>query len=187
MPDPAGKSPPGSGVDGKNMKKCARCLEDKPKSEFYKNAAKKDGLTLYCRQCKSQMSKEYYVTNKERVKKNAAAWKEKNPDKIKEHAERERSRTYGITIEHYNNLLDQQNNRCAICREEDKSGRALAVDHDHSCCPGKKSCGRCVRQLLCLRCNSILGYIKDNIEILEAAKKYLERHSRPKNLAKNLD
>ena len=198
MPDPAGIFPPGSGVYRENMKKCTRCLEDKPKSEFYKNAAKKDGLDIYCRQCQGQMSKEYYVMNREREKKRAAAWREnnpdyrkewgeKNPDKVKEHEERKKLRRYGITVEQYNNLLDQQNNRCAICREESKDGKSLHVDHDHSCCKGKKSCGKCVRQLLCGHCNRMLGCAKDNPEILEAAKKYLERHSRPKNLAKNLD
>ena len=205
MPDPAGKSPPGSGVDRKNMKKCPRCLEDKPVSEFNKDASKKDGFTSYCRPCSNRATKEHYEKNKERYNKNSKAWKKNNPDKVKEWIEnnsdywkewekknpdkaKERTaRQYGMTREDYNNLLAQQNNRCAICREESKDGKALSVDHDHSCCPGKKSCGKCVRQLLCSGCNWMLGNAKDNPEILKAAQKYLERHSRPKNLAKNLD
>ena len=201
MPDPAGKSPPGSGVDRENMTKyCKKCDTTKPVSEFHKNAVSKDGLALYCRQCKNQMGKEWRKSNpdykkdpnylKEWRKNNpdkVKEWKKNNPDKVKEYARRGRPRQYGITIEDYNNLLDQQNNRCAICRGENEDGKALSIDHDHSCCKGKNSCGKCIRQLLCSHCNLILGLAKDNPEILEAAKKYLERHSRSKNLAKNLD
>ena len=169
MPDPAGKSPPGSGVDRENMRKCTRCLENKPVSEFHKDVKNKDGLRYYCRPCSNRASKEHYEKNKERGR----------PRRIE--------RTFGITIEDYNNLLDQQNNCCAICGGVNEDGKALSIDHDHSCCPGRKSCGKCVRQILCNSCNSMLGYARDDIEILEAAKKYLERHSRPKNLAKNLD
>ena len=147
------------------MKKCPRCLENKPKSEFHKNPSSKDGLTCYCRQCR----KEYYEKNKERSR----------PRTIE--------RTYGITIEDYNNLLDQQNNCCAICGGVNENGYSLYVDHDHSCCKGKKSCGKCIRQLLCSSCNFMLGNAKDNPELLKKAAKYLERHSRSENLAKYLD
>src|SRR4029077_2130187 len=36
-------------------------------------------------------------------------------------------------------------------------GALLAVDHDHNCCPGAHSCGKCIRGILCGTCNSALG------------------------------
>jgi hypothetical protein len=34
------------------------------------------------------------------------------------------------------------------------------VDHDHSCCQGRRSCGKCVRGALCNRHNLYLGFIE---------------------------
>ena len=194
MPDPAGKSPPGSGVDRENMTKyCKKCDTTKPVSEFHKSATYKDGVGYYCRQCISQESKEYYKKNKERLNKSAKAWREENPDYYKgcykgwkeKNPDYRIQYKYGLSQTDYNKLLEDQDYACAICGG-DNNGKTLAVDHDHSCCKGSKSCGKCVRQLLCNSCNWMLGNAKDNPEILEAAKKYLERHSRSKNLAKNL-
>jgi len=57
-----------------------------------------------------------------------------------------------ITSEQYEAMLSAQHGACAIC-ERPETGRRLAVDHDKKCCPGKYSCGRCVRALLCRACN----------------------------------
>lgn len=83
-------------------------------------------------------------------------------------------RTYGISREQYGALLEAQGGRCAGgCGATGKS-RRLAVDHDHSCCPGTISCGRCVRGLLCSRCNRFIGHLGDNPEALRGLAEYLE-------------
>lgn len=51
----------------------------------------------------------------------------------------------------------------------------LALDHDHACCPNSHSCGSCLRGLLCVRCNSGIGYLGDDAERLLAAADYLAR------------
>jgi hypothetical protein len=75
---------------------------------------------------------------------------------------------FGLTPEQYQARFDAQNGLCAVCDKpevvHDKHGKLkrLAVDHDHKCCPEQKSCGKCIRWLLCQRCNILLGIAKDD-------------------------
>ena len=84
---------------------------------------------------------------------------------------------YQLTEIDYYRLLKQQNSRCAICRELDR----LVVDHSHSCTGRhikKHGCKRCVRALLCVYCNGIVGRIENPLSanIVKAAKDYLRRY-----------
>lgn len=85
-------------------------------------------------------------------------------------------RTYGLTLVEYEAMLAAQGGACKTCGEVPEEGRRLAVDHDHSCCPGQRSCGACVRSLLCIRCNSVLGFVEDNPELIRALLGYVEVH-----------
>jgi hypothetical protein len=82
---------------------------------------------------------------------------------------------YGIGAGEYAALLEAQLGGCAICGGTNESGRSMAVDHDHSCCPGGRSCGRCVRGLLCSSCNMAIGLLRDDPERLRSAISYLTR------------
>ena len=64
---------------------------------------------------------------------------------------------YKMTGRDYAALLSQQGGVCRLCQEP-PGAEPLHVDHDHSCCATKKTCGRCVRGLLCRRCNTLLGW-----------------------------
>lgn len=78
---------------------------------------------------------------------------------------------YGIDCDIFEQLLTLQNNVCKICKQKEihkhQSGtlRRLSVDHCHL--TGK------VRGLLCHRCNTLLGIVKDDASILLAAGEYL--------------
>lgn len=78
---------------------------------------------------------------------------------------------YNITEVDEARMLSEQAGTCAICREP--FGGTPRVDHDHACCPGHRSCGNCVRGLLCNACNSALGYLKDSPDRAMAAAAYL--------------
>lgn len=82
---------------------------------------------------------------------------------------------YGINRERYEEMLTEQGGGCAICGSSNPGGRVtrFSVDHDHSCCPGRRSCGSCVRGLLCTPCNQGIGVLGDDPERLEAAARYL--------------
>lgn len=78
-------------------------------------------------------------------------------------------RLYGITMNDYNLMFVNQNGCCAICKKhQSEFKRTLAVDHNHE--TGK------VRGLLCHACNNTLGLMKENIELLNYAIDYIERH-----------
>ena len=84
-------------------------------------------------------------------------------------------RQYKLTPESYGAILDSQGGVCAICKTPPSSKR-LSVDHDHSCCPGEVTCGKCVRGLLCDGCNWWLGLINDDLTRLTEAEQYLRRY-----------
>jgi hypothetical protein len=81
---------------------------------------------------------------------------------------------FGINIEQYQKMFDEQNGCCAVCGETEteihpRSGRLrrLAVDHCHK--TGK------VRGLLCNNCNRAIGLLKDDPTVLRSAINYLEK------------
>lgn len=96
-------------------------------------------------------------------------------DKCKDEAITSRylEREYGISVDDYNNLLEKQNHRCAICGGEgflmDKTKHKikLVVDHDHKT--------GAVRGLLCHNCNRALGLFHDSERDLLSAIDYLKR------------
>lgn len=74
---------------------------------------------------------------------------------------------YGLSPEQYDALLAEQGGVCAICGGVNKGSRSLAVDHDHET--------GTVRGLLCIPCNSAVGLLKEDPDLLQNARIYLLR------------
>lgn len=83
---------------------------------------------------------------------------------------------YNITVGRYESMMAEQNGGCALCGGQPSSGRALHVDHDHACCSGARSCGSCVRALLCDLCNMTLGSARDDTALLRRMITYVDHH-----------
>jgi hypothetical protein len=98
---------------------------------------------------------------------------EKARRKLRAHANKVES-GFGIPAEVYWALYEFQGGKCAIlhCRATGKT-RRLAVDHDHKCCPGRTSCGKCVRGLLCNPHNEMFGRNGDDPDVFQSMAFYL--------------
>lgn len=84
-------------------------------------------------------------------------------------------RRFNITCEQYDKLLADQGGVCAICSKTPRANKkSLAVDHDHACCPGQMTCGKCIRGLVCSTCNLILGMVEDKPDTIVSMARYLQ-------------
>jgi hypothetical protein len=67
-----------------------------------------------------------------------------------------RLRRYGLTKKTFAKLPGA-NGICPLCLENP----ARHIDHDHACCPGRHSCGKCLRSVLCASCNHMVGRVEE--------------------------
>jgi len=80
-----------------------------------------------------------------------------------------------MTEEQFDALVKKQNGQCAVCGVKPK---LLFIDHDHACCNGVYSCGKCIRGLLCSNCNSALGLVHEKESTLIRLIDYLHSNKR---------
>lgn len=130
----------------------ARVPECHPDKKYFN-----DGLCASC----------YYHKHHKHLLEVHRQWKRKNAEHAKNY---HRQWVYGITPDRYDAMLAAQNGRCAICNEPLIK---VHIDHNHQCCAGERSCGECVRGLLCDDCNRGLGSFHDDPLNLLNAIEYL--------------
>lgn len=131
------------------MKKCTKCSEIKMVTDFPVNAKLLIGYDSHCKRCKnSYTSKESHQLSS-----------------LKNHLKTK----YDMTIEEYENMLNDQGFVCKICGDFPEEGKRLHVDHNHE--TGK------VRALLCSHCNSAIAFAKEDPKRLHAMEKYLEEYN----------
>ena len=76
-------------------------------------------------------------------------------------------RQYGIGFDEYNEMFKEQGGECAICKtHQNELDKPLYIDHDHD--TGD------VRGLLCMKCNTALGLLQDDVISLQRAAEYLD-------------
>ena len=120
----------------------------------------------YCRVCVREYNRDY--TSKHRDEMNAKARAKYNPEA---HREKHLKKKFNLTLSEYELMLKTQDGVCAICKNPetklDRTGKVspLSTDHDHLT--------NKVRSLLCHRCNSALGYLRENTSIMYSMIEYV--------------
>lgn len=147
---------------------CKVCGIAKPlDGGFYKR--KTGAVTTHvCKACTCEQQKQRAAANPEKKRAYAKAYREANPEKV---SAGKRKAYYGITQEEVERFRLLQGDRCFSCQGQLPAN--FHVDHDHSCCPGNKACGRCNRGLKCSNCNTALGLLKDSSQVLIRSAYYL--------------
>lgn len=149
-----------------NYRICSRCKEVKDLSHFYTNPQQVYGYHNICLSCCSLYASERYRKKYPEDKRrkrlvSKRSWQRSYAFRTK----------FGITVEDYKRMEQEQNGACAICcrgpEGEDtyRHGKSLAVDHNHD--TGE------IRGLLCDLCNRGAGQFKDNSQLLQKAAHFM--------------
>jgi Autographiviridae endonuclease VII len=145
--------------------RCCLCKATKGVSEFHTDRRRKYGLANWCKACGKVRSKE----RRDRLRAEGRLTQLNRNFTIRKK----------IGLEGYNQMVEEQNDLCAICKQKPfvkprlgystNTSKPLFIDHCHK--TGK------VRGLLCLHCNNGIGYFKDDINRLQSAIDYLLKHA----------
>lgn len=136
------------------LKLCTKCNEHKPlETDFRPNVQSSDGKHHYCNSCFNEQDKNRQQTLDRKIGTRKRALQK-----------------YGLTLEDYQRMCEDRENRCDICKKDCTatlfdSWKGLVVDHCHTT--------GVVRGLLCSNCNTAIGLMKDNTNNLTAAITYL--------------
>jgi hypothetical protein len=93
----------------KGLKECTKCKKYLSKEKYNKRKKRKSGYELVCRECKSDVNRNYLLKN-----------------------------TFNVTLEEYNRMLKLQNNVCGICEKSETTKNknnviySLSIDHCHT-------------------------------------------------------
>lgn len=142
---------------------CYRCKQ--PSSEMRQNG--------YCPSCDRTLQAQRREARGEEYRDKERQWRRdrlaRDPEgQWRKDLNRMLRSKFHITVDDYDRIYTEQEGQCGICGKRQPGseyrvsgvGHRLAVDHDRRCCPGEKSCGRCVRGLLCVGCNPQLGFFE---------------------------
>jgi hypothetical protein len=166
------------------MKRCQVCGALKPLDEFYRSAGMRDGHRNDCKSCNLAAKKRRYDAAPHLAIARVKKWQQANADRLNAYRrvhnatpERKRAlrngyyrRTFGITADDVDALIENQGGKCAICGGQPTRAEVWHVDHDHAT-------GR-IRGVLCQRCNHGIGLLDEDPARLRAAADYLASATR---------
>jgi len=175
-----------------NEKRCPRCKEWLSFDKYHKSKNSTGGLHAFCKECNKKANKIYFdrlppelkLNKSKKLNEKSKIYRKENRLRLREekrldrishpekYARHDLKRYYGLDIDKYNELFDEQKGLCAICGKPESTVKnnkviKLAVDHCHETMK--------IRGLLCHNCNHGLGSFKDSSGNLENAIEYLEK------------
>lgn len=187
-------------LKSKGLKFCPRCNLTKPRTEFRPRRSNEDYVNSYCAKCDKEYNDEQ---NSKKPSRQRVLQKRKLLEEGKQKCTlcqqimslenfsinkssstgyqwtcrkctgiKSRLKIYKLSTDEYHAKLQSQNHICAICKLKEP----LCIDHNRACCNSKTSCGNCVRGLLCITCNTLLGFSYDDVTILQSAISYLKEY-----------
>ena len=133
------------------MKVCIKCGEMLPLADYHRAADRFDGHREVCKICRLRKLRESHVPKRSTLD-------------SKLYYRLHKIKSYGISVEEYVLMMDDQRGCCKIC--QDSMEERICIDHCHD--TGD------VRGLLCHKCNTALGLLRDDVTIMSRAISYLE-------------
>ena len=163
------------------MKTCRICGESQPVDAFHRATDMSDGHRNECRDCYREIARARYARDPAKSIAAVKRWQQENAERLNDYRRTRRQlpevkrqqrdgyyrRTYGISADEVDEMLDAQNGGCAICGEKPPRLASMHVDHDHA--HGH------LRGLLCSTCNQGLGQFRDDPAVLLRAIVYLRQ------------
>jgi hypothetical protein len=127
----------------------------------------------------------YREANREKVRTSSKTYREANREKVRssERARRAANRTqmrdqtlksrHGMTPSMWAAMWEAQDGRCYLCQEP-MTPESADVDHDHTCCAPPRSCSNCRRGLAHKPCNTAIGILNDDPDLMRKIAANLE-------------
>lgn len=146
---------------------CVKCGYEGDVKQFLNFYGKQ---SKYCEKCrKSARDSMKRIKTKEERTEAHRKWRKENTAYQQYMFEYNLKKSTGLTLEQYQILLDKQQGKCAICNQASESKRftRLHVDHNHD--NGE------IRGLLCSSCNTAIGLLKEDPQVLRNCIEYLKR------------
>lgn len=134
------------------MRPCAKCKVLLPLADYSLRGGGKRGYQARCKKCVQDGWKSAAGRK--------TTWRKRHLKTL-----------YGLSLEQYERMVAGQDNRCAICKEQEQSigtggvVKRLAVDHDRET--------GVIRGLLCQNCNTAIGKFRHDPQLLFAAADYV--------------
>lgn len=154
-------------------KVCPRCQAEKPRSDFYPKGGGRPGVQSRCKPCLAKGRDEWRRANRVRVNASQRAAYAADPERYRGYNRKYRYVELGMTPEQFEQMVVDQKGLCVLCGRRPNGRRnagSLHLDHDHET--------NLPRAALCSPCNTAIGLLQDDPELMVKAADYIARYRR---------